>query len=136
MYTRDKKMTITIDGDKMKIQIDKKELEEQEMYQFVDDEYEQSLKFVEVFLDSFINASNPYMEFLNDNMICIDKYNIGRDIVLQNCEYNDWDKNDDNEVIEYEKFIKALDVWINQLKEEIIDKALEYIEDNEIGLRC
>ena len=29
----------------MEIQIDKKELEEQEMYQFVDDEYEQSLKF-------------------------------------------------------------------------------------------
>lgn len=116
----------------MKIQIDKKELEEQEMYQFVNDEYEQSLKFVEVFLDNFVNASNPYMEFLGDSMICIDRWNVGRSIVLEHCKYN----NEGKEVIEYEVFERALDYWINQLKEEIINETIEYIEENDIGLRC
>ena len=86
------------------------------------------------YIDDNINASNPYEEWCNGDIIIMSKYDVGRMIVLENCEEDEWEEGE--EVVDYEKLYNAISFWSNKLKEEILDNALEYIENNNIGLRC
>ena len=59
-------------------------MNENKMYQFCYDNYQDALQFVEIFLDCFVNAEHPTMDFFEDCVTCFDWYNVGREIVLSN----------------------------------------------------
>lgn len=105
----------------------KAKLNEKEMYQFCYDNYDEALKFVEVFLDCFVNADNPTMNFFGECITCFDWYNVGREIILGNiCNA------DDVEYIYKNTLENNILIYIKQIYKEILSGAIEYSDNNEI----
>lgn len=107
--------------------LDKDLNEENKMYQFCYDNYEMAEKFVEIFLDIYVNPNTPCMEIFNGVGIIIDKYNLGRKIILENCSV----KNDVEEIF-YSKLEDKIWNWTDNLGQEILEQAIEYADNNEV----
>ena len=109
--------------------LDKDLNEEMKMYQFCYDNYELAEKFVEVFLDIYINPNTPLMEIFNGVGIIIDKYNLGREIILENCTVEN-----DIEEINYSKLEEKIWNWTDNLAQENLEQAIEYAYNNEVNI--
>lgn len=95
-------------------------------------------KIVDKYLDENINASHPYEERCNGDVVIFSKYDYGRQVVLENwgvgIDLNDFD--DDNEYIEYDELSKVIDKYIEvDIKNEILKNAVDYCLNNDIKIK-
>lgn len=78
------------------------------------------------YIDENINASNPYEEWANGDVIIMSKYDVARMIILSHY--------DDDDDIRYEDLDRLIDCWIDNLRAELIDAAMEYIDNNNMNI--
>lgn len=78
------------------------------------------------YIDENINASNPYEEWANGDVIIMSKYDVARMIILE--------RYDDDDDIRYEDLERLIDCWIDNLRAELIDAAMEYIDNNNMNI--
>ena len=105
-------------------------MNEEEMYQFCYDNYDEALKFVEVFLDCYINGNNPTMNFTNDCLTCFDWYNIGREIILGNIY-----EKDNTEYVYKNQIENDILLYSKDIYKKILEGAEEYSSNNMIDIK-
>lgn len=104
-------------------------MNEEEMYQFCSDNYNKALKFVEIFLDCYINADNPTMNFANECLTCFDWYNVGREIILENIH-----EKDNTEYVYKNKIENEILLYSKNIYKKILEGAKEYSDNNMIDI--
>ena len=83
---------------------------------------------VKEYIDNNINASNPCEEWANGDIVILSKYDLGRNIIVEN-----WDIDDEYfNGIDYDRLYDLVEEYMNDIVCGVLNGALEYCDNNDI----